>query len=286
LTHLGRCTTFAVSAAKGEFAVLVERRPGKPGQLLAVRALGLVVVACASAASAVASEASSRATVVRVYDVRITGETKLATSEHFVGSDNCVKTLTASGRQTWSSFHRGVRVTFTSARLGPLTPTTKVGRMVRTVRYSDNGGLCGPTPDPPCEFAQKQTVSSLFSVRQPGQSGEDRSYLLGFDMFGRSSSWPTPCEAHNSDVSDGLAIDITRRRRDSSYRVNSSFWLYTFLSTSTKWRPTLARLPYPFNMLYAGKPVTIRVTDTKDESRSVNSFSGSVTIVFTPRSGR
>ena len=226
--------------------------------------------------------------VVRVYDVRITGATKQETSEIFNGSDGCRHTATSSASQTWSSFHRGVRVTFTSARLGPLSPTSQSGKSVRSVRYTDNGLTCGPGAPPPCQFDRKHTVSSRFEVSQPGISAG--GHLLGFGMGASAPAQqfpPNVCGGNGfNETANGGNVDITRRSPGSSYRVSAHWTRPTFLVTSTKWRPTLARLPYPFNVLYAGKPLTIRVTDTKDESKLFDSFSGSVTIVFTPRARR
>ena len=251
-------------------------------------AAGVLVGALVLAAVAAVSEAAPEPRVVRFYDVRITGETKQETSDTFAGSDNCRKQVVTSGRQTWSSLHRGVRFEFTSDRVAFIPGSATPGRLVRTVRYTDNGLSCGPGAPGPCQIDRQSTLRSMFEVRRPGMYMG--AYLLGFAMYAAEPNEPfppDPCGGSSPEATaDGGAVDITRRIKGSTYRVQGHWLGQTFLTTTSKWRPSLTRLPFPFSVLHAGKPLTIRVSDTADESKLFDSFSGSVTIAFTPRGGR
>lgn len=252
------------------------------GRVRTALSIGMAGVAIMSVAAA---DATPHRTIVRVYDVRITGETKSTLSGTFRGSDQCVHQYRTSGKQTWSSLHKGVRVAFTDARLGPITPTSRPGSLIRTVRYTDNGLTCGSVPDPPCTIDRRTVAPARFDVRQPTRG--EGTFNLGFKVFALGGPLPlgmNPCGSDRSPevTADGGYVDVSPRRVGSSYRLYSQWMGGTHLTAMSKWRPSLARLPYPFDTLYAGKPLTIRATDTKDETRLFDSWAGSVTIVFTP----
>lgn len=81
-------------------------------------------------------------------------------------------------------------------------------------------------------------------------------------------------------------VEVTRRRPGSRYEVDAGWATGTSLTAYSKGRPSAGTLPYPIDVLYAGKRLSLRVTDTKDETNSYDSFNGVTTIVFQPRGRR
>jgi len=242
-----------------------------------------------AAAALAASDASAQRPVVRVYDVRITGVMNASYFERRTCSDRHPKTtMRSSTRHTWSSVHRGVLLTFGTGRIGRFDiggGSVQHGRMTRSVRYQDDGLSC--TSLPPCRFERTHVVPSVFQVSPLGlHLGQ---YIMGFNVAAASPAGIDTGDAcggqYAPEVQD-RGIDVTRSRKGSRHRIVHSTWLYTSVSTYTRTRPSAATLPYPFDLLYAGKPVAIRVTDTKDESRLSESSVGTLTIVFQPRRSR
>ncbi len=254
------------------------------GRLSGLFAVGLLAAAVVIAAGAAAAQARPQGTVVRVYDVRITGEQTSRYTEQ-VDTSSCHESVLGVGKQTWSSLHRGVRFIFNT---GPfvMTESNRSGALSASIRYADDGYVCAPT----CKVERKSSVSAQLTVRQPGFAGSTAGGInMGFSMFPAAPWEPVPvnaCDNQTTPAFDGRGVDVTRRKGDTSYRISGGWNTFTSLTAHSRWRPSVGRLPFPFDVLYAGKPLTIRVSDTKDESLLVQEFNGSITIVFTPRGSR
>jgi hypothetical protein len=240
---------------------------------------GLLVSATASA-----SEAAPDQTVVRVYDVRITASSTTTFEEGPWGYPCEGKTSIDETKHTWTSLHRGVTFRFQTFAGFLLMPrAAHAGSMTTTLAYRDNGFGCIP----PCQHSWSWRGPARLGVSPSSRSGRGsgRRYHMGFTTIGRVVFPAAKCVDYGP-TQTGTAIDITRRKPGSSLHVTSRWGSSTNVDVAQSARPTPTKLAFPMDAIYAGKPVTIRVVDTKDETNLFKSFNGVVTIVLTPRGRR
>jgi hypothetical protein len=249
---------------------------------IGVAAAALVTSAIA-VTSALAGFGAATQEVVRLYDVRITASTHTGSVDLF---QSCNKRVTTDARHTWSSFHRSVPFQFRRrAGLLLLSSAVQPGSMTGAVSYTDNGYGCNV---PPCRVSLKGVAPATFTVLPTARSGRQTSMHfvvrggLSFRQDKCVDEFDQPLYGPTFDGPGG--VDVTRRRPGSSHRVTSSSTNGTSVQTYSSARPTTpAKLAYPLNVIYAGKPVTIRVVDAHDETKLNESLNGVVTITMTPR---
>lgn len=252
--------------------------------LLAV-ILGLLVTpGLLVSATANASEAASQRTVVRVYDIRITGSSTTIDKDGPWGYPCEGKISEAETKHTWTSLHRGVTFRFLAFAGSLLMSGSAVhaGSLTSTLSYRDNGYGCIP----PCQHSWSWRGPAPLTVSNSGRF--ERGYVMGFGMLGGPTFPAAKCVDANGNPAYGSsytggAIDITRRKPGSSLHVTSRWLDRTIVKAWQSARPTPTKLAFPMDAIYAGKPATIRVSDNVDETKAFESFNGVVTIRLIPR---